>query len=312
VEPFVRRAQREGWIDGHFFIRYSELGPHLRLRLHGDGETLEGTVWPALQEHVRAVQPDVSFQAPEPPEQPQMRPFPEWTSEGGTGRITHAARIEYEPETDRYGGPAGVRLAEKFFEVSSDAAYALLKKTGAERSSRLGKGLLATAVLVHTFAKDRLHGREFAHQYGINYLRAMIRDDEARGAWLGAFGSGYEQQAATLVEYVEEVWSRLDEGESLSEALDAFAEGTRRVREEFRALLEAGELARGPEMPLETWEQAVASIVSSYIHMMNNRLGVTIQEESYLAYLIARTLGQPPEEAPAPAPAAEPAEAEAR
>ena len=33
-------------------------------------------------------------------------------------------------------------------------------------------------------------------------------------------------------------------------------------------------------------------IVSSYIHMMNNRLGVSIQEESYLSVLIAGTLGE--------------------
>jgi hypothetical protein len=38
------------------------------------------------------------------------------------------------------------------------------------------------------------------------------------------------------------------------------------------------------------------AICSSYLHMMNNRLGITIQEESYLAYLITRTL-----QAPAPA-----------
>lgn len=291
AEPFYRRCLAEGWTDGHFFIRYSELGPHVRFRLHGDTEVLEKTVWPALQEHARGFNPEVSFEAPPLPDPPYRIP------QGGDGRLTHVALIEYEPETERYGGPEAVLLAERLFEHSSEAAYALLKKTGKERSSRLGKGLLSMVVLIHPFVDSRTRGMEFAQNYGHGYLRSLVRDEDGREAWLGAFDSGYEQQADTLVEYVNEVWARLDEGESLSEALDAWAAGVREVRDRFRELFDAGLLSRGPEMPLSTWELAVQSIVSSYVHMMNNRLGITIQEEAYLAYLIARAMEKPAEEA---------------
>ena len=283
AEPFLRRCQREGWIDGHFFIRYSELGPHVRFRVHGDPEVLENTVWPALEEHVRSLHPDAVMGAPD------GSPLEGET----TAKVTHLARIEYEPETERYGGPDGVRLAERFFEVSSEASYALLHKTGTERSSRLGKGLLSMVVLVHTFATSREHATEFAHQYGINYLRSLVRDEEGRSAWLGAFGSGYEQQAETLTTYVTEVWERLDEGDELSEALDAYHAGLLQVRDEFRALLDQQRLLFRGETPFTSWEQAVSGIVSSYVHMHNNRLGVSIQEESYLAYLIMRAMGRP-------------------
>jgi thiopeptide-type bacteriocin biosynthesis protein len=292
AEPFVRRCQAEGWIDGHFFIRYSEYGPHVRLRLHGKADVLEQTVWPALREHVRALYPDVSFDRPEGD---QWRPDPMTSPDDEPLVVTHLADIEYEPETDRYGGPLGVRMAERFFEHSSEAAYALLQKTSAERSSRLGKGLLSMVVLMHVFCTGRAHARAFANNYGEAYLRGVARSEEGRNAWLGAFGSGYDQQAANLGAYVDEVWERMDEGDELSEALDAYAEGLREVRGRFRELFDAGELTRGADTPsLETWETAVGAIVSSYVHMMNNRLGISIQEESYLAYLCMRALDPKP------------------
>ena len=298
AEPFVRRCQENGWIDGHFFIRYSEYGPHVRLRLHGKERVLEETVWPALQEHVRSLYPDVSF---ERPGGEAWRPDPGQSAEPVEAvQLTHAARIEYEPETDRYGGPEGVRVAELFFEHSSEAAYALLKKTHPrERSSRLGKGLLTMVVIMHVFCRSREHATRWGRNYGEGYLRSVARSDEGRTAWLGAFGSGYDQQAQNLGEYVQEVWERMDEGEELSEALDRYRDGLLEVRGHFQALFDAGRLSR-PEMQLETWEHAVSAIVSSYVHMMNNRLGVTIQEESYLAYLAMRALESPAADTVAP------------
>ena len=361
AEPFVRKVMGEGWADGYFFIRYSELGSHVRLRFHGDPAVLEEKVWPAFQAHVKAYAPDVSFERPPMPawqvaaqaaaaaaaaaadgssagsaspeaasaeapagdaapaeassaapagdaaagdtaagevgagEAPQAEAEAQDGPQPEPGQVTHLAAIEYEPEVERYGGPDGVRLAERFFEVSSEASFALLHKTGAERSSRLGKGLLSMVVLVHTFATGREHATEFAHQYGINYLRSLVRDEENRNAWLGAFDSGYGQQAETLTQYVEEVWERLEEGESLSEALDAYHEGLVEVRDRFRALLDEGRLLfRGSET-FSSWEHAVSGIVSSYVHMHNNRLGISIQEEAYLAYLIMRAMGRPAE-----------------
>jgi thiopeptide-type bacteriocin biosynthesis protein len=297
AEPFVRRCQREGWIDGWFFIRYSEYGPHVRLRLHGRADVLDREVWPALREHVAALYPGVSFERPDVPAMPAYGPGGPAAEEKGAEepfRITHLAPIEYEPETDRYGGPEGVRVAERFFEVSSEAACSLLWKTSrTERSSRLGKGLLTMVELMHAFSGgDRAAAGRWANQYNIGYLRGVARDEEARGAWLGAFDSGYGSQADTLGQYVEEVWSRMDEGEPLSDALDLYRDGLLEVRGHFRELFDAGRLGPAGE-PYREWEHAVGGICSSYLHMMNNRLGITIQEESYLAYLIMRTLQTP-------------------
>lgn len=305
AETFVRRCQREGWIDQHFFIRYSEFGPHVRLRLYGDPQTLGGEVWPALVEHVRAHSPAAEIDAR--PTEPGVIRRPD----GQAVQVTHVARVEYEPETERYGGPDTLLVSERAFEISSDAAYALTGKMGTERSSRLGKGLLGMVVLVHLFARDREQAAQFMQMYSTNYLRAMAREEGSREALLDAFDQGFSTQAETLMEYVDAIWEAMDDGDSLSDTLDAYVAGMRGIRDEVRALFDQGRVLTMGEAA-QDWERAWQPLVPSYLHMMNNRLGITIQEESYLGYLITRALGRPAEalravpDAPAAPPEAPP------
>ncbi|WP_420129467.1 thiopeptide-type bacteriocin biosynthesis protein [Longimicrobium sp.] len=288
AEPFVRRCQEQGWILQHFFIRYSEFGPHVRLRLLGMPDVLSAQVWPALVEHVRAHNPEVQIDA-----RPETQVVPT-RAEGQPVSVTHVARVEYEPETDRYGGPDALLVSERAFEVSSDAAYALIAKMGPERSSRLGKGLLGMVILIHLFADGRERGSAFTQMYSTNYLRSVAREEDGREALLEAFDQGFSGQAETLMEYVDAIWEAMDDGDSLSDTLDAYAAGMRVVREELRALFEQGQvLAMG--QPASEWVRAWQLLLPSYLHMMNNRLGITIQEESYLGYLVTRALGRPAE-----------------
>lgn len=288
VEPFVRLCQERGWILQHFFIRYSEFGPHVRLRLLGMPDVLAGEVWPALVEHVRAHNPQVQIDAR--PENPGLAQ----REEGKPVRVTHLARVEYEPETDRYGGPDALLVSERAFEVSSDAAYALIAKMGTERSSRLGKGLLGTVILIHLFTDSREAGSAFTQMYSTNYLRAVAREEDGRETLLEAFDQGFSSQAETLMEYVDAIWEAMDDGDSLSDTLDAYADGMRGIREELRALHEQGRVQAGGQTAQE-WTRAWQALLPSYLHMMNNRLGITIQEESYLGYLVTRALGRPAE-----------------
>jgi thiopeptide-type bacteriocin biosynthesis protein len=288
VRPFVERCREEGWIDAFFFVRYGDGGSHVRLRLHGVPAVLEETVRPALRAHLARVAPGVREGWPD--------------GSGEPGALTHVARVPYEPETERYGGPDGVALAEAFFQASSEATFALLQTMGSDRSSRLGKALLAMALLTHAFVPVRAHAAVFARAYGMGYLRSLTPDDEARSEWLGAFGSGYERQAAQLCAHVDEVWERLEGGEPLSPTLDRYRAHLDGLRRRFDALCAEGRLLRAG-VPFPSVAEAVDAIVPSYVHMTGNRLGVSIPEESYLAYLVARALG-----APAPEPSASGAE----
>ena len=168
----------------------------------------------------------------------------------------------------------------------------MIAKMGTDRSSRLGKGLLGTVILIHLFAVSREHGSGFTQMYSTNYLRAVAREEDGRDSLLEAFDQGFSNQAETLMEYVDAIWEAMDDGDSLSDTLDAYADGMRGIREELRALFEQGRIQAAGQTAQE-WVRAWQTLLPSYLHMMNNRLGITIQEESYLGYLVTRALGRP-------------------
>ena len=108
--------------------------------------------------------------------------------------------------------------------------------------------------------------------------------------WTRAFDDGFARQSDSIEPFIEETWERLKSDESLSPALDDLRDGLVNIREQLQALCEAGEVRHYGR--LMTLEGAFLFIVPSYIHMMNNRLGLTIADEAYLAHLIARSLSR--------------------
>ncbi len=269
VAPLARECLDRDWIRRFFFIRYSDEGPHVRLRLYGRPEVLDEQVRPRLVECAEAD-----------------------ASAGSGSPVSRLAWVPYEPEVERYGGPHGVVLAEQLFHDSSETAIGLLRKIEpGDRPARLGKALLAMLVLLHTFLATRAPSARLADTYGRNYLRALAPDPDRQAAWLRAFEQGHDRQADKLAAYLEVAWEALEGGEELTDELAWYRQRLEAVRERFRSLVAAGGLLRGATV-LQDWQESVGAIVPSYLHMMNNRLGVTVQEESYLSVLINLTLGR--------------------
>ena len=245
-----------------FFIRYSEGGLHVRLRVFGPTPWLEEVARPAIEKAATE-----------------------------SHRIERLTFVDYEPEVERYGGPHGVVMAEELFHQSSIAALELLRKIEPEdRSARFGKALLAMLVQLHTFFGDRDAATAVVDGYGTNYLRAQVPDAREQELWMEAFRSGFDRQADRLAQYVEVAWEALDQGEELTPELDRFRDAMQRHAAALRRLFEGGLLLVEGHAVAESLETK-QRVVSSYLHMMNNRLGVTIREECYLSVLIQRALG---------------------
>ena len=295
VAPVVARGRAEGWMLGYFFIRYGELGPHLRLRLRVRlGEA--PAVAELLRAHVRAIAPAADLPPFEVAEAPRdnvaaVRTWPD-TPLVDDPRVAALWWIPYVPEVDRYGGPAAIGVAERVFEASSDAALALLDGLGAQsRAGRLGRALLAMLVTAHACFDGRAAVAAFARRYGTGYLRAAAGGAADRVApWERAFAQGFTRQAGTLAAHVEAAWACLHDGGSLP-GLDAFAAALSDARTTLARLCAAGAVVV-PDTPARTWAACAPYLVPSFAHMTNNRLGVTIPEEAYLAHLLHWTLGR--------------------
>ena len=278
VEPFVRSARERGWVDEAFFIRYGELGPHLRLRLRGRPAVLGGDVAPALEAHAgEAVDPALRG-APSGPLPPGAR----------AGTVPWLAWIPSAPEVERYGGPRGVAVAEGLFARSTELAFALLGRLDpADRQARVGLALPAMLALLGAMTRDAALAREVAELHRNTF--AGVPGVSVAADWHTPYERSFARQGEAVVQRVRAFWAAAADGAALPAPLDAYHAAAVQARGELRALLESGRLAT-EKGRLESWDQAVLALVSSYLHMANNRLGLSTLEEGFVAHLLLRGL----------------------
>ena len=100
VVPALAEADRRGRVDRWFFVRYGDPDWHLRVRVSGDPIRLRDEVAGLLH---GALGPFVA-----------------------DGRVWRVQLDTYEREVERYGGPAGVLLAEEAFHADSEATAGIV------------------------------------------------------------------------------------------------------------------------------------------------------------------------------------------
>ncbi|MFJ4825643.1 lantibiotic dehydratase [Streptomyces bacillaris] len=232
IPELVRLAAQEG-ADGWFFIRYTdEAGQHLRLRLHGAApEQLWGSAAPALGALL---------------DRWQQR-----------GLLRGHSLAQYDPEGERYGGPAAARLAERVFQHDSEAALALLTlaKDPANDHTADSLAALSCAALAHAFGPPSPHHPLLTGDFG----------DDAAAAWLSMTGSRRDLPAAFRTRAAH--WRRLIDPYGGWPAPDpAGAHALAALRERDAAVRRLADTVR------ETGTTPEGRVVGSLMHMVCNRL----------------------------------------
>ncbi|MFE1404314.1 lantibiotic dehydratase [Streptomyces sp. NPDC058770] len=234
VPALVELAGRHG-ADRWFFVRYTDdHGHHLRLRLHGPRpEALWGTAVPALGALLRTWQRD--------------------------GVVRGHSLDQYDPETERYGGPTARRPAEDVFRYDSEAAVALLRvaKDPTNGYDVDDLAVLSCAALAHAFGTPVPGGPKAAEGYG----------DDAAATWLSMTGSrrdlpgAFRARSARWRELVDPYggWPALARDPAGARVLDALRPRDRAVGRLAACVRAAGETPEG-------------RVVGSLLHMVCNRL----------------------------------------
>jgi thiopeptide-type bacteriocin biosynthesis protein len=104
-------ALTAGGADQWFFLRYGDPDWHLRLRIHGAPNRLLHETLPLL---TRVTAPLLD-----------------------TGELWRLQLDTYEREVERYGGPTGIRLAERVFHADSDAVLAIVRDLTGDAGAEL-------------------------------------------------------------------------------------------------------------------------------------------------------------------------------
>ena len=261
VGPLVAACRSQGWCHRYFFVRYIDGAPHIRLRMECRAGVRRSQVARALSKLLRA---------------------------GTPGRSVHGRWAVYEPELERYGGRRGVAVAEQCFCASSEAALASLGCGGlADRSERLGRALLAMLVVVKSFCGNV----EVAAALSDTCSRRCLQSfpEVTRRALVDRFETAYRSQSQALAPVIARALSALRGGRFNLEPFASYARRIASVRTHLDGVLRKRGLRRGSRV-ISRWHEAVWTVVPSYIHMMHNRLGVTVSEEAYIGRLLAAGL----------------------
>lgn len=309
VRPLVDRLRADGLISRYFFIKYWMEGPHVRLRVLPapgvDPETVRGEVNAALDEFLRrrpALYEADSEGLADLYKQMFLAEYgrQRWDETYGPDGVMPMRPnntyhyIPYEREFGRYGGPAGVELAEWHFEHSSDLVCDLLATTNVHvRPVLLGLSTQLSTMLAAVFLDDDQRMADFLDEYRRFW---EVSYQEPSDEYHASFDTSYRRMDAALRRRLADLraGARGAPGAALSGVEARWLAHCRELRTRADALIAAGALwfARGGAEPTTVTDPAAALpvLLSSYVHMTNNRLGVSILDEIYLSYLVRSAL----------------------
>lgn len=307
IAPLIADLREQGLIQRYFFIKYWLEGLHIRLRLlpalGGDEEKIKHLATRAI---ATFLEQHPALYVPRQKVSPQgktmfIREYGEekWIETyGKDGEMplrpnNSFAFIDYEPEYGRYAGSAGMELSEWHFEQSSDTVIDLLRKTNTGVSSMLlGRSAqLALPFFYGIFREDSkvISALERYILYWTHSQRQSIPES--------IYTKKYQRMAPALQQHVGRIRRyMLDEQPSnhmtsvekkWKEHISEFRLRIAKLYEEHKIVIPDRDL---PFSTPQTLDGVYHYLQGSYVHMTNNRLGVVIPQEVYVAYLLKRTL----------------------
>ncbi|UCH93774.1 MAG: thiopeptide-type bacteriocin biosynthesis protein [Candidatus Aminicenantes bacterium] len=301
VQPFVRSVLEEKLADRFFFIRYWHQGPHIRLRFQGEKKRLESRVKPWLVSYFNRYFKEKPSHRAEPAQGSELPEAHQWFP-------NHSIRfIPYEPEIERYGGSAGILLAEKQFEISSNVVLAVIRESkewyydralGAAIQLHLGFAFALGMDLKETTAfYSHIFRMWFYRSFG--YLENVPEQEikERQEITLKAFEENFTKQKSSLVPYHSTLWDAFTQGREFEqEWLNRWLREMREIGRQLRDAQGNGVLIFPRGFKPRSLEQISEEhrplwyILESYVHMTNNRLGILNRDEAFLGYLIKESL----------------------
>lgn len=234
VLPAARAILGASAADQWFFLRYSDPDHHLRLRFKGDPTRLLTEVWSQLQTALAPFQDD--------------------------GRVWRVQLDTYEREVERYGGAAGIELAEQLFYADSLAVaeiVAALSTGDAGMDERWRLAMYGMDRLLDDFGFDLPTKLEVVKKARAGFLAEFHADD----ALHAQLSERYRNERKSL----ERLLDPIPHAEhSLAPGIAVFAQRSVTLAPVI-AQLQAAEHQQTLTLPL-------ADLALSYLHMHVNRL----------------------------------------
>jgi thiopeptide-type bacteriocin biosynthesis protein len=278
IKPFIEIPEIKKRIKIFFFIRYNDIGSHIRFRMYGDKYELDQIVKPEYDKYINANILKMGIRIGKC-KRKQLH-----------SSLLYHKWIDYKPEVLRYGGDKAIKIAEKYFYYSSLVAMDIIKsKMLNDFNSRLGQGIIYMLIVLFHFTNNITESISIMTCY-VNDISEYPADDiEGINKRIELFQYKYNKQSKILDKVVETIWNMLDNKIELPSTYQEYNTYTYDITNELHCLCKSNEVLINYNT-VNDWNLVVNYIVPSYIHMMNNRIGISRKNESYLSYIIARSL----------------------
>ncbi len=302
VNPFAKKIMSEGLAEQYFFIRYWERGPHIRLRFYGDTDTMMKKIKPQLDTYFPEYfkkNPSIDIKAD------WMDQLPEDQKWYPNNSVQY---IEYEPETERYGGPDAILIAEKQFQASSNAILSIMSESE-DWSYEKAMGSAIQLHLSFAFATSMnltevkyfydLIFRSWFHRAYYNYEKNLEEEELKMRSdiTLKAFEDNFIKQRDFLVATHKTLWDAFNNGiEFEQDWLNNWINEMKKVDQSISELQKNKKFivpryydrTFPDNIRKEMYEKM--TVYESYIHMTNNRIGILNRDEAFLGYLIKKSV----------------------
>ncbi len=253
--PLAKLLKKEKILDQYFFIRYFEGGQHIRFRV-------------STSEPVKVKAYLIAF-------------FNKLTNPGipGIGLVS-TFFIDYVPETERYGGAIGIEACEAFF---CDTSELISEKIIESKNFDTGQAI-STAIAMNLFF---LYALAFSNEQAIDFFNLLMNSwmessEEFLSQYYGGntdvkaihfYEKSYDTQKDVIDEIVKEITCAMSD-HSKASWLNKYKEKVLKLKNRINMINEESKLG----------------IIASLLHMSNNRLGLNNMDESFLYYILIRSL----------------------
>lgn len=300
VYPFVMDLN-----NNFFFIRYRANGSHIRLRIKAKNHDDKITIKRNLTSYF-----DGWFK-----KFPSEREEPEYVKAGKYYWYPNNSihYVEYVPEIDRYGGNLGIHIAEEHFEFSSKTVLELLDQTA---DLNYNKKLAFSLILNSFFAV----GLGFSRNEAAMFFRILFNvwlplsfrtkdalkldeksDKKFREETLALFKAKFESQKSLIIPKIKDAWFYSNNSAEISNSLiKKWIHNTKIVKKKYNKLY-INNKVKIPKLykytsklfdkkELEHYTIDLWLIYQSFVHMTNNRLGLTTRDEPYINFVLYKSI----------------------
>lgn len=251
-----------------FYLRYfDEGGLHLRLRVHlhgGEGSAQEREFYHQLHDGLSLLSQRV------PSTYVPLVYFDGYSVlSSGEDSSIYCCRDRYIAELDVFGGEHGMPIAEEVFCLSSDIAREVLLRESQAELSRKDSVLPFFVETLQMFLSEDACA-EFLERYSTFWLSGNPD--------IGNYKSAFIDKANAMLDANEAIVPPTQsQHPSMATLITRWHKAMRNARERYKK-----------ECPLYT-PMLADTLAFYFAHLMNNRLGFTTLDESYLAILLAKT-----------------------